>query len=174
MKYYKYLKNNNSAIDIEVKISDIIFKIFTILFVGVLGLSISIINIKINQENSLYKILEENTKLLENNRLQKVNIHIDPMLEFMKYSGVEFSRIKLIHFLTKMDPEYQKINLEYHNAVKTLKKNITNKTTIIDIISYLSIILIILFFLIYLYIQISILIRLKKEHNKELERNKLP
>jgi len=160
--------------DIEVKISDIIFKIFSILFVGVLGLSISIINIKINQENSLYKLLDENTKLLESNRLQKVNIHIDPMLEFIKYSGVEFSRIKLINFLTKMDPAYQQINLEYRNSVEILKKNIKNKTTIIDMISYLSIILIILFFLIYLYIQISILVKLKKEHNKALERNKLP
>ena len=174
MKYYKYLKNSNSPMDIEVKISDIIFKIFSILFVGVLGLSISIINIKINQENSLYKLLDENTKLLESNRLQKVNIHIDPMLEFIKYSGVEFSRIKLINFLTKMDPAYQQINLEYRNSVEILKKNIKNKTTIIDMISYLSIILIILFFLIYLYIQISILVKLKKEHNKALERNKLP
>lgn len=42
MKYYKYLKNSTSPIDIEVKISDIIFKIFTIL-VGVLGLSKNLI-----------------------------------------------------------------------------------------------------------------------------------
>jgi len=161
MKYYKYkAKDYNQLIDLQSKISDIVFKIFTVLFVGVLGLTVSIYNLKLNNEKKIYELLTTTTKQFEENRELSVERYLEPMLFAQKMSGVPFSRSMFLDYLSSNDPYYKQINENFQATTNQFKVQISQKFENINLISWISIILIILFFLIYLGIQINILRKL--------------
>ncbi|MDY0321599.1 MAG: hypothetical protein RBR23_07705 [Arcobacteraceae bacterium] len=161
MKYYKYkAKDYNQLIDLQSKISDIVFKIFTVLFVGVLGLTVSIYNLKLNNEKKIYELLTTTTKQFEENRELSVERYLEPMLFAQKISGVPFSRSRFLDYLSSHDPYYKQINENFQATTDQFKVQISQKFENINLISWISIALIILFFLIYLGIQINILRKL--------------
>ena len=167
MKYYTYkAKNNNQVIDIESKISDIIFKIFTVLFVGVLGVAVSIYNLKLNNEKNIYELLTTTTKQIEENRKFSIEKYLEPMLFAQKMSGLSFSKSMFLDYLSSNDLQYQQINKNFQDVTNQFKADINHKFKDINLMSWISIAFIIFFFLIYLIIQVRILrklIRYKKD-----------
>jgi len=140
----------------------IYFKIFTVLFVGVLGLTISIYNLKLNNEQKIYELLATKTQQIKEKREYSIEKYLAPILFFQENTGVPFSRSILLDWLSSNDLEYQKINKTFHDNIKKFKSNINSKFENINFITWLSSVTIIILFFWYLFIQMKILKKFKK------------
>jgi len=161
IKYYRN-KNYIHLIDIESKISDIIFKIFTILFIGVLGISVSIYNLKLNNEKKIYELLTAKTKQIEQSHQFSIERYLEPMLFAQKMSGIPFSKNMFLDYLSSNDSKYQQINSDFRTITNQFKTDINKKFRNINLVSSIFIVFIIILFFIYLFIQIKILKKLIK------------
>jgi len=159
---------NAKIVDIEVKISDVIFKIFTILFVGVLGIGISIYNVKISQENSMYKLLSENISQLEVEKINSINKFMEPLYYSNKVAGMSYSDNDLKN---KYKSNYYETNKGYNVVVSMLESSFKNKIDIINYFAFGSISIICILFIIYLVIQLPIIFRLYKYKRSLLNMN---
>lgn len=174
MKYFKYkIKNDDNLIDIESKIADIIFKIFTVFFIGFLGTTISIYNLKLNNEKTIYELLTTTTKQIEESRNLSMERHLEPIFFALEMSGRAFSKNSLLEYLSSNDLQYQQINKNFLETTNQFKANINEKFENNNIASYMSIATIVFSFLIYAFLQVKILIKLFKYKENTINNHKL-
>jgi len=176
MKYFKYkIKNNDNLVDIESKIADIIYKIVAVIFIGALGLIVSISNLKLNSDKVIYELLDTTTKQIEESKNLAIDKYSERILFAQKMSGVPLPQKMLLESLSSNDPQYQQINKNFLETINQLRANTNDIFENINLTFYILIITIFCLSLIYTFFQVKTLIKLFKYkkiaiNNQELAR----